>query len=41
LRDKEEVFHHCKIPKGGGEDLVIKISIAQDVDSWEEILCPC
>jgi len=41
LRDKEKVFDGGIVTKGGGEDLVVKLSVPQNVDCWEEILRPC
>ena len=40
LRDKEEVFDGGIITEGGGEDLVVKLSVPQDVDRQEKILRP-
>jgi len=40
LRDKEEVFDGGIVTEGGGEDLVVKLSIPQDVNCWEKILRP-
>jgi len=40
LRDKEEVFNRSIVMEGGGEHLVVKLSVPQDVQGWEEILCP-
>jgi len=35
LGDKEKVFNRGIIAEGGGEHLVIKLSVPQDVDRWE------
>jgi len=40
LRDEEEVFNGGVVTKGGGEDLVVKLSVSQDVNCWEEVLRP-
>jgi len=40
LRDQKKVFDGGVVMKGGGEDLVVKLSVPQDVNCWEEILRP-
>ena len=40
LRDEEEVFDGGIVTKGGGEDLVVELSIPQNINCWEEILHP-
>jgi len=40
LGDEEEVFDCCVVAEGGGEDLVIKLSVPQNVQGWEEVLRP-
>jgi len=40
LGDQEEVLNGGIIAKGGGEDLVVKLSVPQNIDCWEEILRP-
>jgi len=40
MGDEEEVFDHGVIAESGGEHLVIKLSVPQNVQGWEEILCP-
>ena len=40
LRDEKEVFNSSIVVKGSGEDLVVKLSVPQDINCWEEVLCP-
>jgi len=40
LRDKEKVFNGGIVMESGGEDLVVKLSVPQNVDRWEEVLRP-
>jgi len=35
------MFNRGVIAEGGGEYLVIKFSVSQNVQGWEEILRPC
>jgi len=40
LGNEEKVFYCSIIAEGGGEHLVVKFSVPQDVDHWEEVLRP-
>jgi len=40
LRDEKKVFNGGTVTEGGSEDLVIELSVPQDIDCWEEILRP-
>jgi len=40
LRDEKEVFDSGVVAEGGGEDLVVELSVPQDINGWEEILRP-
>jgi len=39
LGNKEEVFNGSVVVEGGSKDLVIKLSVPQDINGWEEIFC--
>jgi len=34
------MFDRGVITEGGGEYLVVKLSVPQNVQSWKEVLCP-
>ena len=34
------MFDSSVVIEGSGNDLIVKLSIAQDVNCWEKILCP-
>jgi len=40
LRDEEKMFDSGIVTESGGEDLIIELSVPQNVDCWEEILRP-
>ena len=40
LGNEKEVFDGGVVTEDGGEDLVVKLSVPQDVDRWEEVLRP-
>ena len=40
MGDEEEVFDHSVIGESGGEHLVVKLSVPQNVQGWEKILRP-
>jgi len=40
LGNKEEVLNCSIIMEGGGEYLVVKLSVSQNVQGWKKILCP-
>jgi len=40
LGNEEEVFNRGIIVEGGGEYLVVELSVPQNVQGWEEILHP-
>jgi len=40
LGDEKEMFHSGVIVERSGEDLVVKLSVPQNVQGWEEILHP-
>jgi len=40
LGDEEKVFNRGVIAEGGGEYLVVELSVPQNVQGWEKILCP-
>jgi len=40
LGNEKEVFDSGIVAEGGGEDLIVKFSIPQDINCWEEILRP-
>ena len=40
LGNEEKVFDGGIVTESGGEDLIVKLSVPQDVDCWEKVLCP-
>jgi len=40
LGNEEKVFHSSVIMESGGEYLVVELSIPQNVQGWEKVLCP-